>query len=371
MNTLLILGGYGNAGLTIARLLAHQEHLKIILAGRNGERAKIAAEQLNAEFKTDGFSSLQVNAASRGSLLQVFQGIDLVVVAASTIQYTETVAHAALEARIDYFDLQISVDAKRKALESLRERIVDAGCCFITDGGYRPGIPAAMVRYAASRIERLESARVSSVFQVNWKDREFAASTAAEFADEIESFSTLVLKDGSWQRASMSEFVQVDFGTPFGMKYCMPMFMEELRALPELIPTLKETGFYSSGFGGMVDYVIIPLAMGLLAVARRRSRNLIARLVEWGLKNTTRPPYGAVLQMQAQGQGNALTMTVAHPDSYTLTAVPVVACLLQYLDGTIRQPGLWRQATVVEPVRFFDDLAKMGVQINFNEGEQK
>lgn len=155
----------------------------------------------------------------------------------------------------------------------------------------------------------------------------------------------------------------IDFGQPFGIQYCMPMFLEELRPLPEFIPSLKETGFYSAGFGGVMDYLIVPLAFILLTIAPNRSRPWIARLVEWGLKHTTRPPFGAVLQMKAQGAGRALAMNIFHEDSYLMTAAPAVACLLQYLDGSIQKPGLWWQATLVEPVRFFDDLARLGVQV--------
>lgn len=361
--SILILGGYGNAGLVIARLLVSQTKVGIILAGRNGARAQRAAEQLNAEFQTDCVSGMQVNAANKESLIHAFKNIQMVVVASSTIEFTSIVAQAALEAGIDYFDVQISVTAKRQALDALQERILSSGRCFITDGGYRPGIPAAMVRYAATQISELESAPVATVFQVNWKEREFASSTAAEFVDELKSLNPLVLKNGKWEPGKMNEMREIDFGEPFGRKYCMPMFLEEFRPLPELIPSLKETGYYSAGFGGVMDYVIIPLALLLLAIAPNRSRKLIARLVEWGLKQTTRPPYGAVLQMKAQGAGHSLVMTVFHEDSYILTAAPAVACLLQYLDGSLQKYGLWRQATLVEPIRFFDDLARLGVQV--------
>lgn len=361
--SILILGGYGNAGLAIARLLASQTNVGIILAGRNGTQAQRAAEQLNAEFQTDYVSGLHVNAASHESLVEAFKQVDMVVVASSTIEFTSIVAQSALEAGIDYFDIQISVAAKRQALDALREQILNSGRCFITDGGYRPGIPAAMVRYAATQIPELESAPVASVFQVNWKDREFASSSAAEFVDELKSLNSLVLKNGAWQPGKMSEMQEVDFGKPFGSKYCMPMFMEEFRPLPEFIPSLKETGFYSAGFGGVVDYLIVPLAFILLAIAPNRSRRLIARMVEWSLKHTTRPPYGATLQMKAQGAERSLVMTIFHEDSYVLTAAPAVACLLQYLDGSLQKPGLWRQATLVEPVRFFEDLARFGVQV--------
>ena len=187
-NPVLILGGYGNAGLEIARLLASQSRCRMILAGRNGDRARNAAAQLNAESKTTCISGLEVDAASRSSLLKAFQGVDIVLVAAATIAYTRTVAEAALKAGIDYFDIQISTPAKRLALEALRERIIQAGRCFITDGGFRPGIPAAMVRYAAGQIAGLESAPVASVFQVDWKERHLAAPTTVEFVDELKHF---------------------------------------------------------------------------------------------------------------------------------------------------------------------------------------
>ena len=367
---LLILGGYGNAGLAIARLLAEVGDLQIALAGRRIERALEAAQRLDAEFGTKRFSGLEVNAASRESLLTAFKQVDLVIVAASTIAHTKVVAEAALEAGIDYLDVQISVKAKHDALEPLRERVRASGLCFITDGGFRPGIPAAMVRYAASQMAGLESAVVASAFQVDWQERAFSSSSAAEFVDELKSFSTKILKDGVWQSASLGAYQKVDFGSPFGIKYCAPMFMKEFQELPDLIPTLKDTGFYSSGLGAIVDYLIIPLAFGLLAVSPEGSRGLIARLMAWGLKHTTHPPYGAVLQMDARGPGRSLRMTISHTDAYLVTAAPAAACLLQYFDGSIRKPGLWKQATLVEPVRFFDDLARLGLEVNTAFGDE-
>ena len=365
----LILGGYGNAGLAIARLLAQTGDIPIILAGRSVQRAVAAATRFNAEFGIGLVSAMEADAAQRASLMAAFKLVDIVIVASSTIEHTKLVAETALEAGIDYFDVQIAAKAKHEALEPLRERICAAGRCFITDGGFRPGIPAAMVRYAACKISGLESAPIASAFQVDWRDRKYSSSSAAEFADELKTFSPLVLNDGVWKSAKHWEYQRFDFGIPFGIKYCVPMLMEELRELPEMIPTLKETGFYSSGFGGIMDYLITPLAFGLLAVSPQGSRSLIAYVMEWGLKHTTYPPFGAVLQMNARGQGQTLRMTVSHDDAYAMTAAPAAACLFQYIDGKIRKPGLWRQATLVEPVRFFADLSRLGIQIKVEAGD--
>jgi saccharopine dehydrogenase (NAD+, L-lysine-forming) len=56
-------------------------------------------------------------------------------------------------------------------------------------------------------------------------------------------------------------------------------------------------------------------------------------------------------------------MEVAHADGYVLTAAPMVACLLQMLDGSAREPGLHLQALLVEPARFLQDLQTMGVEV--------
>ncbi|MBK6795465.1 MAG: saccharopine dehydrogenase NADP-binding domain-containing protein [Acidobacteria bacterium] len=362
-NRIVILGGYGNAGAIIARLLASESNLAIVLAGRHLKKAQRTASVINDECRTDRVSARQVDASDNHSLVDALKDAAIVVVASSTIQHARVVAEAALAAGVDYFDIQISSSAKLAVLNSLKQQIEASGRCFMTDGGFRPGIPAAMVRYAAALMPRLESCRVASAFQLNWKNHEFADSSAEEFVDELESYNPLILQDGAWVRAKMSLMPRFDFGEPFGQKYCTPMLLEEFRALPGIIPALRQTGFYSAGFGGIVDYAIIPTSLLMIKLFPGRSRRLVGRMFKWGLMNFTKPPYGAVLRMDAAEGKEAMRMLVSHPDAYFLTAASAAACLSQYFDGTIRGPGLRFQAHAVEPGRFFQKLAQYGIQV--------
>jgi saccharopine dehydrogenase (NAD+, L-lysine-forming) len=91
----------------------------------------------------------------------------------------------------------------------------------------------------------------------------------------------------------------------------------------------------------------------------------------WGLRRFSRPPYGTLLKLEARGLRDGgetrLTLSVFHPDGYVLTAAPMVACLLQVLDGTARRPGLHFQALLAEPARMLADMKQMGVEVTMSE----
>jgi saccharopine dehydrogenase (NAD+, L-lysine-forming) len=94
--------------------------------------------------------------------------------------------------------------------------------------------------------------------------------------------------------------------------------------------------------------------------------------MHWGLNSFSKPPYGTLLKVEAVGvkgeHYHTMQITISHPDGYMFTAIPVAACLLQYLDGEIRKPGLWMQAHIVEPNRFMGDMQRMGISVKTVEG---
>ncbi len=357
MNTILILGGYGYTGKLLAKHLLAQTHYQIIIAGRNFEKAQTFAYELHDMRAT----ARQVDAADPISLKNALRGVDFLLVAAPTTHHTPIVIRAALDAGVDYLDVQFSSE-KIKILNSFAKEIQDKNLCFVTEAGFHPGLPAALVRYAASKMDSIESARTAGYLNVG---------TSMPYTDAVDElmeafidYQTQVYKNGAWTKSTSYDMCKFDFGEDIGKRDCYSMFFEELRGLPEMYPSLKNVGFYMAGGGLLADSLTMLVLLGL-KIAPKRGLKPMGKLMWWIMTKLPKPPYRVVLAVEAKGKLNGKLVEVRvrseHEDGYEFTAIPVVAFLMQY--NQVRRLGLHMMGHLAEPDRLFQDMQQMGVCI--------
>lgn len=364
---ILILGGYGNLGILIADYLAtYAKGIELILGGRNIGKAKDTADQIKNKTGIDSIRGIYVDAASTDSLVEAMNEVDLVVVASSTIKHVKNVVEAALNTNTDYLDTQLSSGFKLSFLREIERKIIESGRIFITDGGFHPGLLAAIPRWADLKFGPLYSANMYSALKVDWNNLLVNKETVEEMVDEFKIFDTSVLKEGKWVKAGYSGSVKYDFGEPFSEQYCMPMCVEELKMLSPKFPELMNAGFFITGFNKILDNLLFPVIMLCVYILPERMKFIPARIFKWGLK-FCKPPFGVRLIAECKGEKGEVRIQFSDTDGYRLTALPIVACIKQYLDGNISLPGLYWQAWVVEPLRFLKDMEEMGLDMQIKD----
>ena len=203
------------------------------------------------------------------------------------------------------------------------------------------------------------------------------SQSACELVAEFRQFQSLSYREGVWRKArwtSTSDMQRIDFGEPFGRRLCFPMFLEEMRSLPEIYPSLRETGLFMAGFNWFTDYVVMGLIAAGVTLFPRAGVRPLSRMLCWSTRAFGKPPYGTALKLEASGikdgQPKRLEMTLYHRSGYEFTAIPVMACLLQWLDGSVRRPGLHLMAHCVEPTRLLADMERMGIEIAVVPGKE-
>ena len=364
MATILILGGYGATGKFLVKHLLAQTEADIILAGRNLEKARLFAGELN----TPRVSARQADAADPASFRAALKGVDLCLMAAPTTHQAEGVIRACLDARVDYLDVQFS-NSKLALLQRAEEEIKQTGLCFVTEAGFHPGLPAAMVRYAATRLDTMQSAITAGYLNMG---HDLPYSDAVdELMEAFMDYDSRVFKDGKWTPPKKWEMKQFDFGSGIGNRACYSMFFEETRCLPQIYPSLRDMGFYISGSNWIADMIVTPIVMLGLKIAPKRLIKPMGKLMWWGMKQAP-PPYVVMIAVEAagikDGRKTSTFASVSHPDGYELTAIPVVAYLKQYLDGSGRLPGLHMMGQIAEPLRLFADMEMMGAEVRMERG---
>ncbi|NTV05055.1 MAG: NAD(P)H-binding protein [Chlorobiaceae bacterium] len=355
-----ILGATGQAGQHIAKRLVSEKIGDVVLLGRNQAKLEILQDALLPE--TSSIPEIAVvDVHDQNALERVFRTIDFLIIALSSVEHLPVIVRAAIHTKTDCLDILLCSEAKRNFLNAQREVFEKQGLCYISDGGYHPGVPAAMARWAEELCPGLHSIDIYGSFGVNWRERSFSAETISDFASELKNMEMSVLKEGKWI-SSWKHMKRFDFGDSRGVQDCAAMGMDEMQLLPNVVPTLRNAGFYIAGFGRIIDWGILPLSLLALNLFPPAAKQ-VARFFVWGLKTFGSSKEWAALHLKGESDKGLIDIVASYPDSYDLTALPVIACLAQYAEIP-KRAGLWHQALFVDPSWFWKDRQRMGVSVS-------
>ncbi len=358
---ILLVGATGHAGRKLAHYLLTDTDATIILSGRSRTRLDELRSILPTHDLAHRTELLELDAGDFDST--ALTEFDLLVNATAEGAHNTSLIQLCLDRRADWIDMQMTNELLEPSTE-LQKKIERAGCCFVVQAGFHPGVIAVLVRCAARQMDVLDRAVVGSVI----RDRIGLPFTSGveELVESFRDYKSEMYKDGRWQKLKFADYPYIEFDHDFRRLLTYPVEMPELRRLPELLPDLKTTGFFVAGFNWFADYLVTPLMMLSSHIALQQTASVLGRLLSWSTRKFAKTTYGTIVQVDAKGQLDGqpvrFRLSMFNEDAYVLTAVPTVAMVKQMLRKEI-QPGIHLMGLCCDPAKLLADIERTEIEI--------
>ena len=232
---IIILGGYGKAGSTIAGLLLKHTQAHITIAGRDKSKLKETSERLNGEkYSEKRVTEKVIDITHTESLSEALSGHDLVVIAMPFKKPIEGLFSAIVKAKIDYIDINDD-EKKIESLKHYENEIIKKNKTFIINCGGIPGLPLLLSRFALSHYDMVQSIEIGSVM----KDEKIPYGSAYDIVNHAKHVSHKLVY-GKPVESSLLNTKKIPFLEPFKKQKCFLISLDELKDIPG-IESIKRT----------------------------------------------------------------------------------------------------------------------------------
>ena len=224
---IVVLGGAGSMGrIAVRDLVLNPEVDQVLIADLNVELAGQVAAILNSP-------KVRVQAADatdRASLVALLRGADCLL-NATVYYFNLPVMEACLQAGVHYVDLGGLFHTTRKQLE-LHPRFQAAGVTAVLGMGSAPGIPNVQARYAAERLDTIETIHIYDGIKPPASDELFFGYAIPTIIDEL-TMPPVVFRDGEFVTCEpLSEVEPYWFQPPIGLLKTHLSLHSEVATLP-------------------------------------------------------------------------------------------------------------------------------------------
>ncbi len=249
---IIVLGGAGKMGCISVQTLANDPRVdEIVIADIDMENAKTVADYLDSPK----ISIQSVNVNDKVDLVATLKGSDTCLNA--TVYYTNIqVMEACLEAGVHYNDMGGLFYVTRKQLE-LHDRFKEAGISAILGLGSAPGMPNIQARYAADRLDTIESIKIYDGIMPPPPDDLRFTYAVPTIVEEL-TVEPMVFENGEFKaKPPLSGFEDYWFVEPLGL---LPMHLSLHSEVATLPISFKDKGvqdcFFKINYWGMAKETV-------------------------------------------------------------------------------------------------------------------
>jgi len=247
-----VIGGAGKMACIGVQYLAQDQRVdEVVLADLDLQQARVVADYI----KSPKVVLKKVDGNDHEGMVEVLKGSDACF--NGTVYYTNLpVMEACLEAGVHYTDMGGLFFTTRKQLE-LNDRFAEAGLSAVLGMGSAPGVPNLQARYAADRLDTIESIKIFDGVMPPPTDDPMFTYAVPTIVDEL-ILEPMVYREGEFKAMEpLSEFEDYWFTNPIGM---LPQHLSLHSEVATLPLSFKDKGvkecFFKINYWGMSKVVV-------------------------------------------------------------------------------------------------------------------
>jgi saccharopine dehydrogenase (NAD+, L-lysine forming) len=351
---ILVVGGYGVVGRRISEHLAARFPGRVVIAGRNEQRAGTLCRELGHDTRP---RHADVNEpATLGSALE---GVATVI--SCVAQRERHLLDAAVERGLAYTDLAPKL-AFWQGGDGLRARARKTGARVLLGAGLSPGISNMMARRLADILGSVDQIETSILLSLG---DEYGPDSLGFVLEELTRPWTVVESGNRRPASAFSEGRQVDFPPPFGTRTAYLFPWSDVANYPETLGAKTALG----------RFALVPAWLGLLlaSLLRTSARSWLRRpgfvagnrRATEHLRRLYANQNGFALVVMAAGGERVVRASLSGRKQAEATAIAAAELVHLLATDAIGEAGVWFPEQVVSAERFFAALGTQGYEPTF------
>ncbi|MGB3511360.1 MAG: saccharopine dehydrogenase NADP-binding domain-containing protein [Microcoleaceae cyanobacterium] len=341
-NQVLIIGGYGRIGSSVAKDLATYTNSEITITGRKSGAT-------TTELSIPGIKYLALDLADKENVRNVINSYskspsNIIIHCAGPFHNRDgNVLKSCIEAGVNYVDLSDHRGFTRHAL-SYSEAAKSTGITAIINTGIFPGISNSLVRQCVEQFDEAEEIHLSYV--VGGSGGAGVTVMRTTFLGLQNSFE--VWKNGRWEFVKpYSDREIVEFPLPYGKVGVYWFDMPECFTLPTSFPVQSVT----TKFGSFPDFYnhLTWITAHLFPDSWLKNAKAVEFLsqVSYKMTQVTDKFSGTGVAVKSKvtgsksGKQSDFYSTIVHEDAATATGIGTGSIAELILSGKLNKPGVW------------------------------
>ena len=348
----LIVGGYGNVGSAVAKILAKDERISLVISGRNEAKARESAHKLQAEWRT-------IDISNEKSISPSLTNIDIVINCFSGpfTHFPLYLPEISAIQGIHYLDVSGSYENAERFIK-LNEIASKNDATLITALGANPGIPGIALMSTKGDFDVLETGRIVFVMGARIEEVSVPALKELKYMFDVKP---MVWKKPHWaipKEQGSKEYI----GKPFEKDvYLGTSLTRDLLVIPELTD-IEELSFWA-GSQSTIQGLVMILGMKLGFTSSDIGAHLLMNIIQKiGSSKESKSDIHlkVVVTGKKEGIKQKRTIEMYCDENYATALAPAIVCQ-QIIEKKIMRYGSFLPPEIVPAVDFMEKLRNFAV----------